>query len=229
MALLRDWGDVLRNPALGLYGASSWPGGGGVYAPSDRRGAFGAGRVARGRPSPDEPSYRDFTVFLHDEDPSIGTHLMPYAEHVAGVVGLSYHASPLSGGEYRDSKTPTLEALAGDPVRVHVLAPYGEQAHVFTIEGHRWPLEPGRPGSSLLSSVQVGPLEAVTMMIEGGAGAPGDYIYGDHREPYREAGLWGVFRVNPPGGGGIAPCVKARRLDDTIRIKYSDSNDLIIL
>ena len=206
VALLRDWGDALRNPALGLYGAI-------VVGPEEAVYTHPVtGEELSGRAGwrvdvhpPDEPSYRDFTVFLHDEDPSIGTHLMPYAEHVAGVVGLSYHASPLSGGEYRDSKTPTLEALAGDPVRVHVLAPYGEQAHVFTIEGHRWPLEPGRPGSSLLSSVQVGPLEAVTMMIEGGAGAPGDYIYGDHREPYREAGLWGVFRVNPPGGSGITP------------------------
>ena len=28
---------------------------------------------------------------------------------------------------------------------------------------------------------------------------PGDYLYGDHREPYREAGLWGVFRVRARG------------------------------
>ena len=67
------------------------------------------------------------------------------------------------------------------------------------------------------------------MMIEGGAGAPGDYIYGDHREPYREAGLWGVFRVQSTGRRWVSPpCVKARRLDDTISIKYSDSNDLFI-
>ena len=26
---------------------------------------------------------------------------------------------------------------------------------------------------------------------------PGDYLYGDHREPYREAGIWGLFRVYP--------------------------------
>ena len=32
----------------------------------------------------------------------------------------------------------------------------------------------------------------------GPAGLPGDYLYGDHREPYREAGLWGLFRVYTP-------------------------------
>jgi hypothetical protein len=26
---------------------------------------------------------------------------------------------------------------------------------------------------------------------------PGDYLYGDHREPYRDAGLWGILRVLP--------------------------------
>ena len=26
-------------------------------------------------------------------------------------------------------------------------------------------------------------------------GLPGDYLYGDHREPYRQGGLWGIFRV----------------------------------
>ncbi len=59
------------------------------------------------------------------------------------------------------------------------------------------------PGSDLLSSVQVGALEAITIVPEHGAGGraglPGDYLYGDHREPYREAGLWGIFRVHAPG------------------------------
>lgn len=39
------------------------------------------------------------------------------------------------------------------------------------------------------------------MRPEGGAGGtaqlPGDYLYGDHREPYREAGRWGILRVLP--------------------------------
>jgi hypothetical protein len=84
---------------------------------------------------------------------------------------------------------------------VHVLAPWSEQAQVFSIEGHDWPLEPGRAGSTLVSSLQVGGLEAVTLQLRGGAGGvdhvPGDYVYGDHRGPYLEAGLWGILRVLP--------------------------------
>ena len=94
----------------------------------------------------------------------------------------------------------------GDAVRIHVLLPSSEQNQVFALEGHQWPLEPGMEGSDLLSSVQVGALEAITIAPEGGAGGlaglPGDYLYGDHREPHREAGLWGIFRVHAPGAGG---------------------------
>ncbi len=62
-------------------------------------------------------------------------------------------------------------------------------------------MEPGLEGTDLLSSVQVGGLEAITLDLldrAGGVnGLPGDYLYGDHREPYREAGLWGFLRVYP--------------------------------
>ena len=96
-------------------------------------------------------------------------------------------------------------------MKIHVLAPYSEQAHVFTVEGHQWPLEPGRAGTDMLDSVQLGGLDALTLVLEGGAGGrsalPGDYVYGDHREAYREAGLWGLLRVYPPGqqGSGLLP------------------------
>ena len=79
-------------------------------------------------------------------------------------------------------------------MRLHVMVPYSEQAQVFSIEGHEWPLEPGLTGSNLLSAVQVGALEDITIVIESGVGGrsalPGDYLYGNHREPFREAGLW---------------------------------------
>ncbi len=48
----------------------------------------------------------------------------------------------------------------------------------------------------------MGGLEALSIELAYGAGGrislPGDYLYGDHREPYREAGIWGIFRVYPP-------------------------------
>jgi len=101
-----------------------------------------------------------------------------------------------------DPATPLLQAYAGDPVKIHVLAPFSEQAHVFTIEGQEWELQPGLNGTRVMSSIQVGGLEALSIWLDSAGGKerlPGDYLYGDHREPYREAGLWGLFRVYPAG------------------------------
>ena len=138
---------------------------------------------------------------------------MPYADEVQGVVGLNYRAEPLAprvasnaataAGMQSDPATPILAALAGDPIRIHVLAPHGEQAHVFVLDGHRWPQEPGLAGTNLLSAATIGPMEAITIAPSGGAGGeeqlPGDYLYGDQRAAYREAGLWGLLRVYPAG------------------------------
>jgi hypothetical protein len=38
---------------------------------------------------PSGPSYRDVTLLLQDEDAGIGTHRMPYTEHVEGTVGIT--------------------------------------------------------------------------------------------------------------------------------------------
>jgi hypothetical protein len=223
IALVRDLADPLQGPGEGLYGAIVvGPRGASYRDPVTGRDASGASSwrvdvIPRGgRP------YRDFSLFFQDEDESIGTHRMPYSASVAGTVGLNYNSSPLtdridqnpdtstvfSSVVHGDPSTPLMEAYAGDPVRVHVLVPWSEQAHVFTIEGHRWPMTPGLSGSDLLDSVQIGALEADTFDLDGGAGGPtglaGDYVYGDHREPYREAGLWGIFRVRCPGRSELA-------------------------
>ncbi len=218
VALVRDWGNVLENPRLGLYGVIIVGPRGATYT-NPMTGAdisLKAGWRAVVHP-PSGPSYRDFALFIQDEDPVIGTAIMPYAEHVQGVVGLNYRVEPLStrldqnpdtsqvfrSDIHGEPATPLLEAFVGEAVKIHVLVPFSEQAHVFTLEGHQWPLEPARPGSDRLSSIQVGGLEAITIVPIGGAGGlaslPGDYLYGDHREPYREAGLWGIFRVYAPG------------------------------
>ena len=47
-------------------------------------------------------------------------------------------------GLHGDPATPVMEAFAGDPVNTHVLAAFSEQAPEFTIDGHQWPVEPGR-------------------------------------------------------------------------------------
>ena len=217
-ALVRDWGNVLVNPGFGLYGAIIAGPKGATYTHpvTGEDMSLKAGWKVDVHP-PSVPSYRNFALFLQEEDEVIGTHLMPYAEQVESVVGLNYAAEPLRKRLETDKDTsrvfssavhgapamPILEAFAGDSVKVQVVVPFSEQAQVFTSEGHRWPLEPGRAGSDLLSSVQVGGLEAISIEpvygAGGRAGLPGDYLYGDHREPYRVAGLWGFFRVHASG------------------------------
>ena len=202
VALVRDWGNVRQNPRRGLYGAIVIGPAGATYTDP----VTGADMAARAGwrvdvHPPNAPSYRDFTLLLQDEDPVIGTHIMPYSEQVSGVVGINYmraaepaHAAGATGAAAPGPATPRLEAYTGDPLRIHVLAPCNEQSHVFALEGHAWRQEP-RPGAGLLSAVKIGALEAVTIIPTGGAGAPGDYQYGDQRLPYREAGLWGLLRV----------------------------------
>jgi len=220
-ALIRDRGNVLENPRLGLYGAIVVGPVGAAYRDPVTGQDISASSSWRADVSaPDGSAYRDFALYLQDEDEVIGTAQMPYSPHVAGVVGLNYGNEPLqkrlaakaNASQVFSSSlglpaTPLLEAFAGDPVRLRVMAPFSEQAHVFTVEGHRWPMEAGRPGTPLLSSVQIGATEAVTLALAGGAGGPnglpGDYLYGDHREPYREAGLWGLFRVYPRNAAGV--------------------------
>lgn len=218
-ALVRDGGNVLDNPRLGLYGAIVVGPPGATYTDplTGADASMASAWSVQVHPASGK-SYRDFALFLQDEDTVIGTAIMPYTQQVRGVVGLNYRAEPfqkrLSQSNdpskifwsvlYGDPTTPLLEAFAGDPVRLHVMVPFGEQAHVFTVEGHEWQLEPGLAGTRVLSSIQLGGLEALTIRLDSAGGQaqlPGDYVYGDHREPYREAGLWGLFRVYPRGTG----------------------------
>lgn len=208
-ALVRDFADVTKNPRLGLYGAIVVGPAGATYTDP----VTGADSAAHASWRVDvHPvgalAYRDFSLFFQDEDAGIGTHRMPYTQIVDGIVGLNYRLEPLKdrpagAGRFEIAayppSTPTLEAVVGDPVRIHVLLPYSEQSQVFAVEGHRWPQEPGTTGTNLLGAVQVGGAEAISLQLDGGAGGAtrlaGDYTYGDVRLPYRDAGLWGAFRV----------------------------------
>jgi len=209
-SLVRDWGDVLVNPTLGLYGAIVvGPPGSRYRDPTNGRDLSAGSSWQADVVPPKEPPYRDFTLFFQDQDDAIGTHRMPYTTRVDPPVGLNYEAAPLAetslGAAARAGPpTPQLRAFVGDAIKIHAIGAASEQAQVFSVEGHRWPQELGRAGTNLLSSVQLGGLEVANVSLDGGAGGParlaGDYIYGDHREPYREAGLWGMFRVLAGGG-----------------------------
>jgi len=228
VSLVRDWGDVINHPRMGLYGAIVVGAPGGKYL-DPKTGADSSSKSAWSvdvrAPSGD---YRDFTLFLQDEDTGIGNHRMPYSQQPSGASLINYAAAPLAdrlsadpdpsrqfaSSAHGDPSTPLMEAIAGDPVRIHVLSPYSQQVQVFSIEGHRWPLEPGRAGTPMLSSTAVGGLEAVTLQLEDGAGGagqlPGDYLYGNHRAPFTEAGMWGLFRVHPQGSPGTLKALTSR-------------------
>jgi hypothetical protein len=222
-ALVRDWGNVLANPRLGLYGAIVVGPAGATYTdPATGADLAEAASWQADVHPPNAAPYRDFALFLEDEDQVLGTAQMPYTTAVGGVAAVNYRAEPLAprlardrdpshrymSALHGDPATPLLQAFVGDAVRLHVLAPASEQGHVLSVEGHRyrWPADVGRAGAPLRASQQIGALEAVTVVLDGGAGGPeglpGDYLYGDHREPYREAGLWGMFRVYPTGAAG---------------------------
>ncbi len=201
VAVTRDWGDVLRNPALGLYGAVVvGPRGARYRDPVTGEDLSAAASWRADVVPPEGPPWRDFTLLFHDSDDSIGTHRMPYTNHVRGTTGVNYRLAP---------DIPVLDAEAGDPVRLHLVAPFSEQAQVFSLDGHRWPAEPGLPGTPLRSSQAIAGGEALTLRLDGGAGGPerlaGTYRWEDHRLPYAEAGLWGQLRVRPAGGEAGLP------------------------
>jgi hypothetical protein len=206
VATIRDFGDVTKNPALGLYGAIVIGEKGTTYR--------GDGWQVDAFPTSGAP-YRDATLLFEDDDEAIGTHRMPYTPLPRGTVGINYLTAPIEerlgtpedpSAVYRtdrfgDPPTPVIRAFAGDRLKLHVLAPWSEQAQVFVLEGHDWPTEPGHDGTNIVGSVAVGGLEAITIEPRGGAGgltaAPGEYLYGNSRLPYREAGQWGLLRVYP--------------------------------
>jgi hypothetical protein len=208
--MIRDWGDVLTNPALGLYGAIVVGPAGATYTdPVTGADASKAASWSVDVHPTVGPAYRDAALFFQDADAGIGTHRMPYTRHVEGVAGINYGSAPLrdrlvtnpnpaqvfSSGVHGDPATPVIRANPGDLVAVHVLAPSSAQEQVFSIEGHSWGVEPGRPGTPAVSSQHFGGLTAATVAVY--AQQPGDYVYGDHRQPYTEAGMWGIFRVQP--------------------------------
>ncbi|MFQ5399230.1 MAG: multicopper oxidase domain-containing protein [Anaerolineae bacterium] len=162
--------------------------------------------------TPDGGGFREYVALIQDDDPTIGQSTMPYPTSVSGITGINYRAMPLSKrlannpdpAKVFDSTVhgdPQLvfEAYTGDPMRYRFAQPWGEQGHVFGMEGHRWPLESKMIGSVEIATKSLRPGESFDGRIIGGAGggiqAAGDYLFQDHRMPFLEAGLWGILRV----------------------------------
>jgi hypothetical protein len=130
---------------------------------------------------------------------------MPYRHAVIGTEALSYGRG-----------TQRLLAYPGDPLRLHVVAAVSEQIQSFSLDGHRWRREPEARGSTIVATQALGGREVLTAEPLGGAGGeehlPGDYVYGDSRGPYRDAGVWGVLRVLSGPQDGLEPLDQASHL-----------------
>jgi manganese oxidase len=104
-------------------------------------------------------------------------------------------------------------AFAGDPVVFRLGIGASDQFHTFSVGGHVFPQEPNMwngttdQRSQLLSSRSFTAGETTEVELVGGAGgttrATGDYLYGDMRQPWASAGMWGIFRVLPTGTAGL--------------------------
>jgi len=204
--LISDYGDITKTGVMGLYGAV-------VVAPAGSTFTH----VVSGQPTdvgtqvdvhtPGKPSYRDYSVFMSDNDPRIGQNTMPYPTAVDKAALLNYLSAPRpdAPGQFSslvngDPATQLLRAYPNDPVLVHTwVAPGSEQTHVMSLGGMSFPTDRLLDGSSLLQARAVAPWEAQHLWIYGGAGGPsgtvGDFFYGDQRRPFTEAGMWGLFRV----------------------------------
>jgi len=88
-----------------------------------------------------------------------------------------------------------------------------DQFHVFGVGGHVFPQESNMwnggndQRSQLLASRSFTAGETAEIELVGGAGgttrATGDYLYGDMRQPFAMAGMWGIFRVLPAGSAEL--------------------------
>ncbi len=112
---------------------------------------------------------------------------------------------------FGDPATPVFRAFAGDPVVFRLGIGASDSFHVVGVGGHVFPQEPhmwdgaGDRRSQLLMSRSFTAGETGELEMVGGAGgttrATGDYLFGDLRQSFAEAGMWGIFRVLPAGQG----------------------------
>ncbi|MGH7229970.1 MAG: multicopper oxidase domain-containing protein [Nitrospiraceae bacterium] len=232
-SLVWDWGNVMLNPRNGLFGAVVLGPKGSIYrdpktgADISNKNSWIADVIVDRTIQGNErrANYRDAALFFQDEDNIIGTSFMPYVQNAAGLTGVNYRSEPYKFREEtgctlgkmfqpcaadkpEDPVTPTIEAHAGDPVRIHVFGASSEQNGMFGIEMHEWPIEPFMPGADDISVVEFAGSETLDAFVKS-AGGPyrmaGDYVWSNQRLPYSQSGQWGYLRVLPVGDQRLLP------------------------
>lgn len=92
--------------------------------------------------------------------------------------------------------TPRLSVEQGQPLIVRAITGSGDQVNTHTLTGHAWKSDPGMHGSQLVDVETIGMREASNAWIpEAGPAGAGEYLYGSHRDAFREDGQWGLLRV----------------------------------
>ena len=246
--LVWDWGNVSTNPRNGLFGGVIIGPKGSTYRDPKTgedvslKNSWNADvivdRTIQG--NEDRSNYRDVALYFQDEDNIIGTSFMPYVQNVAGLTGVNYRAEPYLQREEsgctlgrmfqpcevdnpKDPVTPTIEAHAGDKVRIHVFGASSEQNGMFTVEKHEWPIEPFLPGADMISTVEFSGSEGLDVFLPSAGGKwsmAGDYVWSNGRLPYSQSGQWGYLRVLPSTDQRILPLEgsvssnKQAKLDD---------------
>jgi hypothetical protein len=147
------------------------------------------------------------------------------ATDLGSISGISFNAfdtkdsaaNRLVGG---DPVTPIFRAPAGMPVRFRLLHAPGitDNQQVFELSGHQWQEAPYADGSRRIgpnpasaftgTTSGFGPTSHFDVVIKHAGGAyrvPGDYLYRSATAAQYQVGLWGLFRVAPPGGGDSFP------------------------
>ncbi|HEU5475935.1 MAG TPA: hypothetical protein VFV67_35365 [Actinophytocola sp.] len=118
-----------------------------------------------------------------------------------------------SSTQFGDPATPIFRANAGDPIVMRLSIGASDSFHMFSVGGHIFPQDPNMWNGGSDRRSQLLPTRAFTagetgeIELVGGAGgttrATGDYLYGDMRQAFAEAGAWGIFRVLPAGSPGL--------------------------
>ena len=210
-------GDILSVEQGAFAGVVVEPEGATITEVADRPDGSASGLQAD-ITTPDGVTWREFVALFNDQDRRIGQNAMPYPQNVENNNAISYAAEPLSfrgllsapadvfksidaetGERVWGDPRNVIEVQAGTPLIYRVGNAWGNQAHVPTLEGHRWYFEPGMAGSEQMFNDVLAPGEHKNFIFVGGAGgdiaAPGDYLFLDRRQPFLEGGMWNILRV----------------------------------
>jgi hypothetical protein len=131
-------------------------------------------------------------------------------------------------------QTPSFVAIAGTPVRMRVLRPYGSGSDaVFELHGHVWQEEPYINNSTAIgtsptsqnqgSRGQLITLNSYEVVIPSAGGVkkvPGDYLYRTYGGNEFAGGLWGRMRVTSPQAPDAVTVVSA----DPVKARIDGAN-----